>query len=208
MDWALPAVDTYFGKILEATPEGFELDHLAAALEHCHNFRTAVDGGAHVGTWSVALAKKFKMVIAFEPAFDTFNCLRQNTEGCPNIMPIQAALGAKEGTCFVVEDPTREGNTGSRYTQLSEKGPIPVQRLDDIKLDMLDFLKLDVEGGETFALAGAEQTIFRCQPVIVAECKQFKPPRHGGVEATRQLLTNFGYVEVGGIRNDRIFIPA
>lgn len=208
MNWEIPTIDTYFRTILEATPEGFELDHLAAALEHCQNFRTAVDGGAHIGTWSAALSKKFKKVFAFEPALDTFRCLQINTVHCTNLVQVNAALGAKEGTCFVEDDKTRQGNTGARYIQISEHGPMPVHRLDDYGLEDLDFLKLDLEGFETAALIGAEQTIYRCRPVIVAECKQFNPPRNGGTEATRQALSNLGYAEVGGIRNDRVFVPA
>lgn len=208
MEWSLPEGDTYFRKIFETTPDGFELDHLAAALEHCQSFRTAVDGGAHVGTWTAALAKKFQRVVAFEPAGDTYNCLLRNIPVSRNVTLVRAALGAKSGACFVLDDETRKGNTGSRFIRVSVDGPVPVHRLDEYNLEDLDFLKLDVEGNETDALRGAEQTIFRCRPVIMAECKQFNPPRNGGVEATRQTLANFGYAEVGGIRNDKVFVPA
>ncbi len=207
IDWAIPESDTYFKKILAATPEGFELNHLLAALEHCQKFRTAIDSGAHIGTWTVALCKKFKKVFAFEPAADTFDCLIQNTSGLPNLVALRAALGARSGTCFVRDDLTRPGNTGSRLIQVSDKGPVQLLIVDEFGLDDLDLLKLDLEGHEAEALKGAEQTIFRCKPVIMVECKQFNPPRNGGVEATRQVLASFGYVEVGGVRNDRVYLP-
>lgn len=212
MYWAIPADDNYFKPILEQTPEGFELDHLVAALEYCNSFRFAVDGGAHIGTWAVALAKRFKQVIAFEPATDTFSCLVSNTYSLPNVNTIHAALGEVEGVCVVVNDPTRKGNTGSRTIQVASpqtmSGPhVVMNRLDSYHFTQLDFLKLDVEGSEPLALRGATETIERCRPVIMVECKAFTPPRNGGPEATRQVLTNLGYGEVGGIRNDRVFLP-
>jgi len=209
MEWALPEVDTYFRKILENTPNGFEIDHLEEALKYCTRFRTAVDGGAHIGTWSVHLATRFRKVLAFEPATDTYKCLAQNTAHMLNILPLRAALGARDGSCIVVDDLTRMGNTGSRMivNGIGDNAHciVPLDALDRYKLEDLDFLKLDVEGYEVEALKGAVETIRNCRPTIMVECKQFSPPRNGGPEATIQLLTNLGYNEVGGIRNDRVF---
>jgi FkbM family methyltransferase len=209
MDWAIPEGDTYFRKILEATPAGFELDHLEVALAYCTQFRTAVDGGAHIGTWTVALAQRFRWVYAFEPATDTYKCLLTNTEPYKNVVRSRAALGAKKGGCTVVEDPTRVGNTGSRMIELNDDPLVgtPVVTIDQFKdIAELDFLKLDLEGFEVEALRGAAETIRRCQPVIMAECKSFSPPRYGGPEAIRQALADLGYQEVGGVRNDRVFV--
>jgi len=206
MTWKLPPTDTYFGPALAKTPEGFELDHLEFALQYCQRFRFAIDGGAHVGTWSVALAKRFKQVVAFEPAADTYACLVENTAAYPNIRTVRAALGSIDGVCFVHDDATRKGNTGSRMVVEDPTGTVPLVRLDSVKFDEVDFLKLDLEGYEGEALKGAKQLLFDCAPVVMVECKQFSPPRHGGPEQTVQLLANFGYSEVGGIRNDRVFL--
>lgn len=206
MQWKLPPTDTYFAPILRTTPDGFELDHLAYALEHCRKFRMAVDGGAHIGTWSVALAQRFIQVYAIEPAPDTFDCLLQNTEGLGNVVRLNVALGPSFGECGVMEDPTRPGNTGSRMIDPQGQGARMIP-LDCMDLPYLDFLKLDVEGYELAALKGAYQKIQSHRPTILVECKRFDPPRHGGPELVKRYLIGLGYKEVGGIRNDRVFIP-
>lgn len=208
LPWHLPKSDTYFASILNKSPEGFELDHLEFALTHCHNFRVAVDGGAHIGTWSVALSKRFKTVYAFEPAQDTYDCLVQNlgVRGCRNVMAQNAALGNVFGMCKSVEDISREGNTGSRMV-VPGMGYTRMVRVDDLQIPNIDFLKFDVEGYEIFALQGAEQTIKYQRPTVMVECKQFVPPRNGGIQVVKDYLNSIGYYEVGGVRNDRVFVP-
>ena len=110
--WSLPEADTYFAGML--TAEGFEIDKLERALGHCHRWRTAVDGGAHIGTWSAYLARRFSTVLAFEPAPDAFECLIQNTAGLDNVVALRMALGLVPGRAGITDDPARPGNTGSR----------------------------------------------------------------------------------------------
>lgn len=207
MEWHLPSYDTYFKPILETTPEGFELDHLGKALTFVKQFRTAVDGGAHVGTWSVALAKRFIRVVAFEPMQETFDCLTTNlTERkVSNVKPIRAALGCIRGTCTLIKDSTRAGNSGACHLSIGRGTPALLQRLDDFKLSDVDFIKLDVEGYEEEALRGCVQTIYTSYPTIMVECKEFKPQRSRGVAGTVAFLHSLGYKEVGGVRNDRVF---
>lgn len=213
MPWELPPSDTYFRKILEATPEGFELPHLEEALKFCKRFRTAIDGGAHIGTWSVHLAEQFRQVLAFEPAADTYKCLAANTRNYTAVRTINAALGAAAGSCVVVDDLTRIGNTGSRtvyegdVTHGVARGfKVRLDTVDSYNLIDLDFLKLDVEGYELNALRGASDTIRRTNPVIVVEHKEFNPIRFGGVSQVKLFLKDLGYLEVGGLRNDRVYV--
>jgi FkbM family methyltransferase len=205
MTWSLPPSDTYFASILARTPAGFELDHLDLALKHCKRFRLAVDGGAHIGTWSVALSHRFAKVMAFEPADDTYACLRANTCAFQNITTAHVALGPYMGTCGVVDDPSRIGNTGARMVDLNAS-TTPMNPLDWYYLQDLDFLKLDLEGFESQALAGAMTNINRNHPTILIECKKFTPPRHGGPEAAINILKALGYRDVDGIGNDRVFV--
>lgn len=199
--WKLPDVDRYFdGKL---TRRGFEIEKLDAALKYCERFRTAVDGGAHIGTWSSELSKHFDAVIAFEPARDTFECLCQNVSGVDNVVAINMGLGAANQLCSVRDDFARPGNTGSRY--ITEGGTVLIERLDEMGLDDLDFLKLDVEGYEYFALMGAEATIKSCKPVIIIEDKDFKGRFGVKRGAAVDLLESWGAKQVERIRNDVIF---
>lgn len=209
MNWALPAADTYFAPLLEQDPRGFQIDHLALALKHCTQFRMAIDGGAHIGSWSVEMAKHFGQVLAFEPAADTFKCLQENVKGLTNVTTFMLALGEKTGTARILDDPMREGNTGARYLDFQREGTTQIVPIDEFGMKELDFLKLDVEGYERFALVGAKETLLRCRPVVMIEVKRFKPPRFGvDVSAAMQFLNGIGYREVANARNDRVFVHA
>lgn len=204
IDWALPAADSYFAQLMK--PEGWDIDHLEAALPFVKQWRCAVDGGAHVGTWSRYLAARFARVLAFEPAPDTYECLERNTFGLENVARIKAALGAERAAGSIVDDTTRPGNTGARYVQPQRGASIEIVRLDDFGLQDLDLLKLDVEGFEAFALAGAAATLERCRPVVIVEEKQFGG-RYGLEPGTAlKLLGELGAREAARVKNDRIFV--
>lgn len=209
MTWELPEADTYFRDKL--TDRGFQVEHLEQALVHCRRFRTAIDGGAHIGTWSAYMATKFRNVIAFEPAPDTFACLTANTKGLHNVLHVKAALGEKAGAGRLFDDDSRPGNTGARHLDqmcaIDRSEPVEITTVDSIGLDDLDFLKLDVEGYELRALQGAAETLRRCKPVILIEVKKFNPPRFGvDHRAAARFLTGMGFREAQQIRNDVVFV--
>jgi FkbM family methyltransferase len=200
-NWALPTADRYFAD--KMTDRGFEIDHLDRALEHVTSFRTAIDGGAHVGSWACTMAERFQRVIAFEPAPDTWQCLVTNTAALPNVIVRNAALGNESRRVIVDDDPTRPGNTGARFVR--DGDGVAMVRIDELELTDLDFLKLDVEGFEYFALLGATATIARCKPVIVIEDKDFRGRFALARGAANDLLRSLGMREIERVRNDCVF---
>lgn len=200
--WWLPDCDNYFVGKLRA--RGWEIDQLETALKYVTDFNLAIDGGAHIGTWSAALAGRFAEVIAFEPASDTFDCARRNLQNHVNVRLVPAALGASRMRAAIRDDPERLGNTGSRY--LTDGDAFEVYRLDDYRLEALDFLKLDLEGYEYFALLGAERTVRQCRPVLYVEVKPFATRFGLEPEAAPKLLASWGAREVERIRKDRIYV--
>lgn len=212
MLWSIPESDTYFKNQLQLTPDGFELSHLEFALKHVKQFNVAIDGGAHIGTWSIAMAKRFKSVLAFEPASDTYRCLLKNLEQFDPghvVQPHRMALGEEAGVCIAIDDPARVGNSGARTVMPCSHrrpGKASMVSIDMLPLYSLDFLKLDIEGHELPALRGATNTIKRLWPTIMIECKRFKPSRNGGPERAVKYLNELGYVGVGGVRNDQVFV--
>lgn len=197
---------------------GWQLDHLDAALEFVppQKRRIAIDGGAHVGSWTFHLLKRgFNTVRAFEPSPDTFECLRENVRewAIEHIAdPAQqfiglhrCALGAIEGKMGLANDTKYAGgNTGGRY--LKGDGDIDVRRLDVYRWSDVDFIKLDLEGFEPFAIKGALATITTCKPVIVLEDKHRMAHRYGYEpgEAGR-LLEGLGMHLVGEFGSDKIY---
>lgn len=200
----IPEADSYFAPFLEAG--GFQLDHLEEALKFVDEFNVAVDGGAHVGSWSRRLSESFNSVIAFEPADDTFACLQLNVESYSKISIQQAALGASAGRGRIVDDISRFGNTGSRFMSNDDEGPIKIVALDSLGLDELNFLKLDVEGFEYYALLGAKETILKHRPVVFIEEKGFGRRYDLQPLAASNLLVSWGFSRVAKIGNDHVFV--
>jgi hypothetical protein len=66
--------------------------------------------------------------------------------------------------------------------------------LDSFSLPNVSFIKIDCEGYEPFILAGAEQTIKKCRPVILMENKNYSK-KYYGTEGNLavDLLLSWGY---------------
>lgn len=207
----LPDNDTYFAQFLQHGEAGFELDHLDTALKYVDNFNHAVDGGAHIGTWSIALAKRFQQVTSIEANPDTFKCLEKNlTEhGVKNVDLYNIALGAESATAQVQNDKTRAGNTGSNFVKVDNNAglcynTVSLHALDIFGFDV-DFLKLDIEGFEYYALQGAAETIKHCSPVILVEAKKFPGRYPHGPDDVAELLASWGYRIIARTRNDCVY---
>lgn len=198
-DWWFPFDDAKCRR--HFTAEGLQIDHLERALTYVKDHSVAVDGGAHVGSWSRYMAPHFKRILAYELAPDTFECLKRNVADLPHVQPIHAALGDVPG--FVgVHDPK---HTLGR--SVAEGNTVKKVRLDDEKLDALGFLKLDLEGYEYFGLKGAEQTIKRFRPVILIEEKGHGTKYGLEADASLKFLKKLGYRKAFRMKPDEVFVP-
>jgi FkbM family methyltransferase len=135
----------------------------------------AIDVGANVGFYTLALSKLCRPVEAFEPlpwharliedsklaGVNVHNVALANEEGhhplyIPEIRGQYfdglASFSKPEGTFKVVE--------------------VPVKRLDDYHFSDVCFIKIDVEGHEMDVLRGGRQTIAECRPVMLIEIEQ------------------------------------
>jgi FkbM family methyltransferase len=208
--WAFPDADQFM--VNELKVDGtYQLTHLEAALRHVTNFTVAIDGGAHVGTWSKVLATRFARVIAIEPSPDTFACLEWNLTqaGCANVERRSVALGEAPGVVTMALDAANaaRANTGARFARAG--GSIPVQTIDSWQLESVGFLKLDIEGSEPMAIEGARETIARCRPIVLFEDKRLWS-RHFGLpkDAVGRLLAAMGYRPIESVGRDAIWGPA
>jgi len=137
------------------------------AMDWCgkfNGFRTAVDIGAHIGLWSYNLEPLFGAVVAFEPVAAHRECFELNVSSHVELHPV--ALGQKAGLVSIRSNPTSSGDS-----RVDGAGDIEMHRLDDYDLHNVDFIKVDLEGYEYFALRGAEETIKRWRPCIIVEQK-------------------------------------
>ena len=133
---------------------------------------TVLDCGAHVGAFTrYALQRGAGRVIAVEPDPINALCLRENLAeeiAAGQVTLIEAGVWDNK-TNLTLWQPV--GNSGAKSFVWEFKegvSGVPVLPIDDIvadlKLDALDFVKMDIEGSERRALQGAKRTLKRFKP--------------------------------------------
>lgn len=205
--FAFPDADQFMVDELK-TDGTYQASHLREALRFVTEFGCAVDGGAHVGTWSKLMAEAFTKVVAFEPSPDTFECLLFNMRALEQVQCEPFALGSGPGAVSMTIDAANaaRANTGARRVQAG--GDIAVRTIDSYQLDRVGFIKLDIEGSEPMALQGAAATIARCKPIVLFENKRLWH-RYFGLpkEAVSGLLQRAGYRQLAQVACDQIWGP-
>jgi FkbM family methyltransferase len=176
--------------------------------------RVCLDIGAHVGLWSMWLARAFERVQAFEPVPAFADIFPFNVSG-ENVTLHRVALGDGEGTVSIT---VPEGETGNAHVAIEGKHPgtrygsgghdtwhgVPLRRLDSFGLTRVDFIKIDVEGFERQVIAGAEQTIKTCKPNMVIEQKGNESAYGEPRDAGRRLLESWGMRSLDVLSGDHI----
>jgi FkbM family methyltransferase len=174
----------------------------------------ALDCGANIGVHTIEWAKAmygWGSVIAIEAQERIYYALAGNIaiNNCFNASAIHAAVGADVGSLKIpVPDYNRPSSFGSLelrprantefigqaidYDEARCK-QTPMLSIDSLELDRIDFIKIDIEGMELEALAGADRSIHKCKPQIQIEwIKSDK-------QALARMLDEYGYrvYEVG-----------
>lgn len=131
-----------------------------------------LDCGSYVGCFTIIASKLVGIkgkVIALEPDKTSYRKLLANIElnKLKNVIAINKGLWEKEGKQNFFERTSR----GSSFIFESENMKtvsVDVTTIDnvvkDLKLEKLDFIKMDVEGAELFALKGAKKTLQNIKP--------------------------------------------
>ena len=136
---------------------------------------TAVDVGAHIGSYTLRMAKRFHQVIAFEP--NPFNryilSLNLQLNKTTNVQVEQAALSDREEISPLFLHRAADGtgslnpfHYGFKYDKTVQ---VKVKRLDDFEFAKVDFLKIDAEGNELPILKGATRIIESSKPILAIE---------------------------------------
>lgn len=153
-----------------------------------------LDIGANQGEFTLFAASKLTngKVFAFEPVTKLYQRLQKNVNdnSFNNVTLIKKGL-SNENTKVPIYDSLNkenEGNEGLASTYKSDLRSEFIEEIELINFDQnilteltrLDFIKIDIEGGELFALKGLEETIQKFKPTIL-------------IEMDRLLSKNAGY---------------
>lgn len=197
-------IDDYY----QGLRHGVELDLVDSVVAGIRPYvsedSVCLDVGANIGLYTLALAALAPRgsVWAFEPGPATFDFLTRNIElnGLGNARPVHAAVGDVTGTVEFQDIPFFTAGSftvvGEPFLTTEVLGSFCIktpsitidQFMVDQGLDRLDFVKVDVEGGEIAVLDGATQTLAEHRPVVVLEFNSFGLSYHNAVLPQRALL--------------------
>ena len=136
-----------------------------------------IDGGAHIGTFSIFMAQRFPnaKIVAIEPDINNFRLLQRNTKPYHNIITIRAALSIHNRPLNLYKRPsgtwgftTIDQVKNAVLTDQVVQGLTILKLLDQINESKIDLLKLDIEGAEKSLLEHADEWIDKVN-VISAE---------------------------------------
>ena len=189
--------------------EEYQRPHRFNSLRYVPKFGTAIDVGAHVGTWAVDFVNMFDKTICFEPIAEHRECLKKNlydsTLQRTKFVIYDCALGdkyEKEITLGYVS----EGNSGTAAVTENGIYKAEMKTLDSFEFEEVDYMKVDVEGFELQFLKGATDTILRTRPVLNIEiknnCESFGIKRQ---EIADYICDTLGMTCVGQTVQDYVF---
>lgn len=160
---------------------------------------TVVDAGAAIGDHTLTYAQKVHMtghVFAFEPHPLAFECLKRNMASFPNVHCEKKALSNQLGDGGL----SLEANAGASFidglAEAHKNAKIEFTLLDSYasKFGRLDFIHLDCEGYEFYALSGAREVIIKFRPAIVLEVNHHCLARYGlGESDLRRMIESLNY---------------
>lgn len=152
-----------------------------------------IDAGANVGQYTIIAAKEVGargQVHAFEPVPKNFQRLKNHvvTNGLSSIVRLNmTALWNRRDSIELHLGTDVVGNDGlytiGAATNPTDTVTAAAVRLDDYvaanQLQRVDFIKMDVEGAERFALEGAEEVLSRWRPMLLVEINRITCRRLG-----------------------------
>jgi FkbM family methyltransferase len=173
LEGPLRVVDAYLNFVLgKGAGTGWDIDHeVALALTRIKSERPVVfDIGANVGDWTARLLalRPDARVWMFEPSPECQQHLRARDLGQALLVP--CAVGEQPGRASLHFSSSFDGSAslherGDSYFQHSVYATtdVDVIAMDDFiaanDIPFVDFVKLDIEGHELFALRGAEKSL-------------------------------------------------
>jgi len=179
----------------------YERAYIGWAVENfAREGKDVIDIGAHIGLYTVKLAKVANRVHSFECSPKSYNFLCANillNDLSYKVTTYNTALSNKKGTTkYFIRDPHDGGGNGISEFEKDANTPsidVPMVQLDSFNLTNIGFIKIDVEGHEEYVLRGAVETLQRNKyPPILFESW---PERYTDVPAKELRASLFQFIE-------------
>lgn len=169
------------------------------------NSKIILDIGCNVGAWTLPISRRYPdlTILSFDCQEYLIRCLNKTIDlnKIPNVQTKVMAISDQSGTirygsvdytwggnfgAFELEPPYHNSDFNGRLLP-GKFEEVEQQTIDHFNLDNVGLIKIDVEGMELKVLAGAQETLQRCHPVVLFE--HHKTNR----QEVENLLRSFGY---------------
>lgn len=163
--------------------DAYEADEVAFALRVLRPGDVALDVGAHIGFFTLHMADAVGpsgAVYAFEPLERNAALLERSIRenGFDARVRLERAAVSNAAGTIDLHFAAETLNTGGAFISAApvqglgalSTAPVRTVKLDDCKFaGRVRLLKIDVEGAEPLALAGAERLLKTARPIVIAE---------------------------------------
>ena len=167
------------------------MNHMVRFLKKTKKNITVCDVGANIGMISIWLSKKLStndVVIAFEPSPSVLPILRKNIDlnNIKNLILVEKACSDRSGYMeFYIGFHHHVSSLHQEWA--GSNGNVPEMVLAETitidnyffqnELKLPDFIKIDIEGGGTFAIPGIQRCVFENRPLMLIESHTPKEDR-------------------------------
>lgn len=145
---------------------------------------TAIDVGANIGIYTYGFLARGANVHAIEPQANCARLIQAYYDlgfpfgGKRGKLTVRVEAVSDEPGVAVLYVPLKNGKIDDESASLNpDEGEsirieVPVRTIDEYSLENVKVIKMDVEGREIGAIAGAAKTFARCSPVLLVEIEQ------------------------------------
>jgi FkbM family methyltransferase len=142
----------------------FESGLMEWCKQLCSKDKIFLDIGAHTGTYTVTLANHCKHVYSFEPQKMTYYALCGSIalSNLNNVTCMNIGLGSHDQVGDVkLKIVSNDGGGSSIHatTNILREEVIKVDKLDNLNMTNIGFIKMDVEENEIYVIKGALETL-------------------------------------------------
>ncbi len=151
---------------------------LSYFLHKGRNPKRIIDAGSNIGAFSIYVKHLFPdaKICCIEPDKDNFKILQSNLRTFQEdgtVRLYQAGLMAESGLNLVVSNSFRDGSHCAKQVAVSElicdvKSISMIEILKENNWNQLDFLKIDIEGAETFLIDPHVDLSFLSKTKVIA----------------------------------------
>jgi FkbM family methyltransferase len=183
--------------------------------EGVHEGDVVLDGGAHYGAYvRHALNRGAKLVVAIEIAPGTVACLRKTFAkeiDAGRVVVYPKGIWDKDDALTLQVDNLSDGNNVVSVRE--RQGPkVPLTTIDkivaELGLSKVDFIKMDVEGAEPNAIAGATQTLRQYRPRLAISSYHRKDDVVDLLNGVREIIPTY-WVSLGPCKvHDERLVPS